>query len=126
MMEGLVAIMTTAAALVGLVILLNTDQLWPERPARRRGQPYRVVLPGTARDPEVFFRALHGLLHPWPDRLLHGQENIGVELLGTGHGAYLRLFVPDNLYLSVQRLLRASYPDAQLVPDDEGLRRRPV
>jgi hypothetical protein len=125
-MEGLALILSAASALAGVVVALNTDYPLLERPGRRRGQLFRVVLPVTDRDPEVFFRALHGLLHPLLHRLIHGQENIGVELLGTGHSAYLRLFIPDGLYLSVERLLRASYPVAQLVPDDDEVRHLPV
>jgi hypothetical protein len=125
-MVDLVVIITAASALTGFGIVLNTDELWSSRPDRRRGQLYRVVLPVTDRDPEVFFRELHGLLHPFWHRVLRGQENIGVELLGTGHAAHLRLVIPDNLYLSVERLLRAAYPDAQLVPDDDETGRRRV
>jgi hypothetical protein len=117
-------ILGVAIGAAAVAMVMGSDGLWLERPARTRSQLYRVVLPGGPDRAALLLATLHGVLRPAWRRLLHGQPNLSLELVGAHGQAYLRLAVPEGLYLSVVRLLHASYPDAELIPEDDAAERR--
>lgn len=87
--------------------------LWHAAPA---GVLYEVRGRPTAAGTATFFVNLHGLLRSPLRRLFDGQPWISVEVSRAPDAIRYQLWIPDAERTLIERLLRASYSELELVP----------
>lgn len=97
------------AALFGYVVLVIRSRL-----RRFDGELYRVIAPPTKILPEHFLQALHGLLRPWWQRLLHGQPWVSLEIEGRAGAVEFQVWIPRGERPFVEAALRSVYPGIEL------------